>query len=248
MHLQLIHYWVVLALAFHNVTCEKPKRINLFPRQNFREPDNQAVAVAFSTTAAAAASTTAVVTSFTTAAAPILVTVTSTSAAAATSTATADELVEPFNFTLDGKIFPPAVKIGDATIPQDFSINCLNCFIDGKLSLAAGGSIDDHEFYPPADFNDSAFDFENFWVGAAFPSLEAEFELSLNLTTSTNGNDELIIPLESFTKSITYDEVLTLTVTVDFEIHGSLDSANNVNFTQGFNFSVGQYRIKISRD
>ena len=74
--------------------------------------------------------------------------------------------------------------------PQDFSINCVDCAINGNVSLSAGGSIAGDQISTPSDVTEipSNFDFSDFWVGATFDSFDAVFEFGINLTASTTEN------------------------------------------------------------
>ena len=93
----------------------------------------------------------------------------------------------------------------DGTLrPQDFSVNCVDCTINGNVSLSAGGSIAGDQITTPSDAMEipSNFDFKDYWVGATFDSLEATFEFGVNLTAST-ANNALIIPINTTTISRT---------------------------------------------
>lgn len=93
----------------------------------------------------------------------------------------------------------------DGTLrPQDFSINCVNCAINGKVGLSAGGSIYGDQITTPSDVTEipSKFDFKDYWVGATFDSFDATFELGINLTASTT-NNAFIVPINTTTISRT---------------------------------------------
>ncbi|KAM0800076.1 hypothetical protein BDR22DRAFT_963331 [Usnea florida] len=155
-----------------------------------------------------------------------------------TTTSTGDEFSDPFSFTLDGKIFPPDIVADNVIIPKDFSVNCVNCSINGNISISAGGDWSVDHIQTPSDVEEipSDFDFSDKWVAATFDNLDATFEFGINLTAS-NATNEFIVPLDSKTISKTFD-ILTLTATIGAEIHGWVNTSDNVNFTHGFNFHV----------
>lgn len=94
--------------------------------------------------------------------------------------------------------------IDDNLRPQDFSINCVDCAINGNISLSAGGSIDGYQISTPSDVMEipSNFDFEDYWVGATFDSFDATFEFGIDLIPSTTDN-VFIVPINTTTISRT---------------------------------------------
>lgn len=161
----------------------------------------------------------------------------------ATAPPTPDEINEPLDIIINGRVFPPVVYDGSSTFPQDISIDCANCDVFGNFSLSGGGKIPDDDFPgsqipTPADVLEMHpdFNFDGLWVGATFDDLSAHFAFSFNLTASNQSN-EFIIPLPSktFTKSI---GDLTITATLNPEIYGWINTTNDVNFTYGFDFKV----------
>ncbi|KAL8787471.1 MAG: hypothetical protein Q9195_007763 [Heterodermia aff. obscurata] len=129
-----------------------------------------------------------------------------------------DEIDQLINIKIDGKIFPPAISFDGSSIPQDFSVNCLNCSIIGNLSVSAGGGIGPEEITPPATFETAGsatdFDFSDFWVGVIVDSLSAHFDIAINLTASNNTN-ELIVPLHTFSKKISMQSGAGLLIPID---------------------------------
>lgn len=92
----------------------------------------------------------------------------------------------------------------DVYRPQDFSINCVNCSINGEIDISAGGDWLSHRFPTPSDVEEisSGFDFDDKWVAATFDTLEAIFKLGINLTAS-NATNEFTVPIDSKTISKT---------------------------------------------
>ena len=82
--------------------------------------------------------------------------------------------------------------------PKDFSVNCVNCAINGNISISAGGVWSVDHIQTPSDVEEipSNFDFTDKWVAATFDNLDATFEFGINLTAS-NATNELIVPLGS---------------------------------------------------
>ena len=82
--------------------------------------------------------------------------------------------------------------------PKDFSVNCVNCSINGNISISAGGEWSIDHIPTPSDVEEisSDFDFNDKWVAATFDNLDATFEFGINLTAS-NATNELIVPLGS---------------------------------------------------
>ncbi|CAF9940394.1 hypothetical protein IMSHALPRED_002011 [Imshaugia aleurites] len=161
----------------------------------------------------------------------------------ATSPPTPDEINEPLDIIIDGRIFPPVIYDGTKTINQDFSIDCANCDVFGNISLSGGGKIPDDPFPgsqipTPADVLQMHpdFDFSGLWVGATFDQLSAHFEFTVILNASNQTNQFTVaLPSKTFTKSI---GDLTITATLSPEIYGWINTTNNVNFTYGFDFEV----------
>lgn len=150
----------------------------------------------------------------------------------------AGDLNRSVNISIDGTIFPLPISPFGEPIKQDLTVNCVNCSIVGEISVSGGGGIGDDIIQPPAIFQkDSGFDFSDFWVGAAINTTSAHFEFAINLTASNNTN-EFTVPLYSITKSHTFDKLVTVTATFSPEIHGWINTTNDVNFTHGFDFEV----------
>ena len=86
--------------------------------------------------------------------------------------------------------------------PEDLTVNCVDCTINGNISLSAGGSIAGDHITTPADVKQLApnFDFKDYWAAATFDNLEATFEFAVNISAS-NPKNELDIPVS--TKAIT---------------------------------------------
>lgn len=170
---------------------------------------------------------------------------TQTSAALSSTTTTPpNEILEAVNITLDGQIFPPSIHIeGVTTTTNDFTINCDNCAITGDFSLSAGDDkIPGHVFKTPPDVEHRANGtdyFKGIWAAATVESLNATFEFGINLKAS-NPNNELSVPLYSQTKSLTIG-IFTLSATLETEIHGWVNTSNDVNFTYGFELGVPAY-------
>ncbi|KAL9134470.1 MAG: hypothetical protein Q9175_004352 [Cornicularia normoerica] len=159
----------------------------------------------------------------------------------ATSPPTPDEINEPLDIIINGRIFPPVIYNGNTAINQDFSIDCANCDVFGNISLSGGGKIPDDPFPgsqipTPADVLEMHpdFNFSGLWVGATFDGLSAHFEFNVNLNASNQTNQFTVaLPSKTFTKSI---GDLTITATLNPEIYGWINTTNNVNFTYGFDF------------
>ncbi|CAD6563932.1 MAG: hypothetical protein ASARMPREDX12_007793 [Alectoria sarmentosa] len=156
----------------------------------------------------------------------------------ATSPPTPDEINEPLDIIINGRIFPPVIHDGSITAPQDLSIDCANCDVFGNFSLSGGGKIPDDPFPgsqipTPADVLEMHpdFDFSGLWVGATFDELSAHFEFSVNLTasnlTTANQTNEFIVPLPSKTLSKSIGD-LTITASLNPELYGWINSTNNV--------------------
>lgn len=167
-------------------------------------------------------------------------------AASSSSTTTSAEILEAVNITLDGQIFPPSRHTeGVTTTPTtDFTINCDNCAITGNFSISAGdSSIPSNVFKTPSDVeqraNGSDFNFEDIWAAATIDYLNATFEFGVNLKAS-NTTNEFSVPLDPLTKSKTIG-IFNLTATLNTEIHGWVNTSNDVNFTYGFEFGVPAY-------
>ena len=92
----------------------------------------------------------------------------------------------------------------DVCRPQDFSVNCVDCSIDGEIGISAGGSwLGDH-IQPPPDVEEipSGFNFKDKWVAATLDKLDAIFKFGINLT-ATKASNEFIVPIDSKTISRT---------------------------------------------
>lgn len=165
----------------------------------------------------------------------------------ATSPPTPDEINEPLDIIINGRVYPPVIYDGNVITPEGFSIDCINCDVFGNISLSGGGKIPNDPFPgsqipTPTDVLEMHpdFDFSGLWVGATFDALSAHFDLTVNLTAfnqTSNQTNEFLIPLPSktFTKSI---GDLTITATLNPEIYGWINTTNNVSFTYGFDFEI----------
>ncbi|MCJ1481775.1 hypothetical protein MMC06_001934, partial [Schaereria dolodes] len=166
---------------------------------------------------------------------------TSTTALASTTSLPPNEFTESFNITLDGQIFPPSIHIEDlnSTTTTDFTIDCINCAITGNISLSGGGDILGDDIKPPLDVQKlpSDFNFKDHWVAATFDNFDAVFELGIELNASSPYN-EIVVPIP-FTKTLSRTiDILTLSATLNTEIHGWVNTTNDVNLTYGFTLSV----------
>ncbi|KAK3166835.1 hypothetical protein OEA41_009960 [Lepraria neglecta] len=112
----------------------------------------------------------------------------SSAAALGTETPTGTDTLEavlPVSYTTTGKIFPPSPIANGVVVPQDFSVNCINCSITGDISLAGGGKFGDIPSFTvdtPPDLLviHPEFDFIQKWVAASVDNLTAHFEFGLN--------------------------------------------------------------------
>lgn len=89
----------------------------------------------------------------------------------------------------------------------DFTVNCVDCTINGDFALSAGdSSFPDQVFETPSDVqqrgNGSDFDFDDIWIAATVDSLNATFEFGVNLIASNHTN-EITVPVWSQTKTQT---------------------------------------------
>ncbi|KAL9082211.1 MAG: hypothetical protein Q9159_006607 [Coniocarpon cinnabarinum] len=167
-------------------------------------------------------------------------TATAVSPSATSTTVTPAEINEPFNVRGQGQIFPPPLQLEglSTTDTTDFTINCIECHLDSDFSLSAGDSNAGVSFETPEDVAQRAkgtFDFTDTWIAATIDSFNATFDLAFNLTKPNR--NQITIPIWSNTTTRQID-ILTLSATLDVELHGWINSSLDFNFTYGFNYGI----------
>ncbi|KAL9050816.1 MAG: hypothetical protein Q9162_006403 [Coniocarpon cinnabarinum] len=168
---------------------------------------------------------------------------TAVSPSATSTTVTPAEISEPFNVRGQGQIFPPPLQLEglSTTDTTDFTINCIECHLNSDFSLSAGDSDAGVSFETPEDVAQRAngtFDFTDTWIAATIDNFNATFDLAFNLTKPSSRN-QITIPIWSNTTTRQKQiDILTLSATLDVELHGWINSSLDFNFTYGFNYGI----------
>jgi hypothetical protein len=145
---------------------------------------------------------------------------------------------------LDGKIYPPPILEGD--LPQNVEIVCKNCWIKGDMAVSAGGdnigsSLDPSENFTSPLVQAAGFDFSHTWVGFSMQSFAAHFEFEMTVTpvaANDTGSNDLVAHLLGVPLSIPVPLISGLALTIDPQLHGTINASRQVTFTHGFDMTV----------